>query len=108
MRRVAIPFAVNLHGSLLPRWRGAAPVQRAVHYGDAESGVTLQKIALKLDAGDVLGVRKVQITDVGVHENANEAQPSKGGIELRVGAAVERRRADEVVPGLAQRAASSK
>jgi methionyl-tRNA formyltransferase len=55
--------AVNLHGSLLPRWRGAAPVQRAVMYGDAESGVTLQKIALKLDAGDVLGVRKVKITD---------------------------------------------
>lgn len=55
--------AVNLHGSLLPRWRGAAPVQRAVHYGDAESGVTLQKIALKLDAGDVLGVRRVKITD---------------------------------------------
>lgn len=55
--------AVNLHGSLLPRWRGAAPVQRAVYFGDKESGVTLQKIALKLDAGDVLGVRKVEITD---------------------------------------------
>ncbi|MCB0347750.1 MAG: methionyl-tRNA formyltransferase [Bdellovibrionales bacterium] len=55
--------AVNLHGSLLPRWRGAAPVQRAIFYGDSESGVTLQKIALKLDAGDVLGVRKVSITD---------------------------------------------
>jgi methionyl-tRNA formyltransferase len=56
--------AVNLHGSLLPRWRGAAPVQRAIHFGDSESGVTLQKIALKLDAGDVLGVRRVKITDL--------------------------------------------
>lgn len=55
--------AVNLHGSLLPRWRGAAPVQRAIHFGDKISGVTLQKIALKLDAGDVLGVRRVEITD---------------------------------------------
>jgi methionyl-tRNA formyltransferase len=55
--------AVNIHGSLLPRWRGAAPVQRAIAYGDSETGVTLQKIVKKLDAGDVLGFRKITITD---------------------------------------------
>jgi methionyl-tRNA formyltransferase len=55
--------AVNIHGSLLPRWRGAAPIQRALEYGDQETGVTLQKIVKKLDAGDILGIRKIPITD---------------------------------------------
>lgn len=55
--------AVNIHGSLLPKWRGAAPIQRAVEAGDTETGVTLQKIVKALDAGDVLGVRKVRLDD---------------------------------------------
>ena len=55
--------AVNVHSSLLPRWRGAAPMQRAILEGDAETGVALQVMALKLDAGPVLGVRKVALTD---------------------------------------------
>ena len=53
---------VNLHASLLPRWRGAAPIQRALEAGDKETGVTLQIIVPKLDAGDVLGFRRVAIT----------------------------------------------
>lgn len=53
--------AVNIHGSLLPRWRGAAPIQRAIQYGDFETGVALQKMVKKLDAGDVLGIRKLRI-----------------------------------------------
>lgn len=52
---------VNVHGSILPRWRGAAPIQRALMAGDKESGVALQKIVRKLDAGDVLGIRKVPL-----------------------------------------------
>lgn len=55
--------AVNVHGSLLPRWRGAAPIQRALMAGDAETGVCLQVVVRKLDAGAVLGLRKVTITD---------------------------------------------
>ena len=56
------PFgAVNIHGSILPRWRGAAPIQRAIEAGDVESGVTLQKIVKQLDAGDVIGLRKTVI-----------------------------------------------
>jgi methionyl-tRNA formyltransferase len=54
---------VNVHASLLPRWRGAAPIQRAIMAGDKTSGVCLQKIVRKLDAGDVLGEREVAITD---------------------------------------------
>lgn len=45
---------INVHGSLLPRWRGAAPIQRAIIAGDQETGVTIMQIALKLDAGDML------------------------------------------------------
>lgn len=45
---------VNLHGSLLPRWRGASPVQAAILAGDHETGVCLQKMVLALDAGAVV------------------------------------------------------
>ena len=52
---------LNVHFSLLPRWRGAAPVQRAIQHGDAHSGVTVQWMAAKLDAGDVLLQESVEI-----------------------------------------------
>ncbi len=56
------PFGcVNVHASLLPRWRGAAPIQRAIFAGDEKSGVCLQKIVRKLDAGDILGHRACEI-----------------------------------------------
>jgi methionyl-tRNA formyltransferase len=45
---------INVHGSLLPRWRGAAPIQRALMAGDEKTGVTIMKIVRKLDAGDML------------------------------------------------------
>ena len=49
---------VNVHASLLPRWRGAAPIQRALMAGDSETGVSLQVMVRKLDAGPVLGERR--------------------------------------------------
>ncbi|MBM79044.1 MAG: methionyl-tRNA formyltransferase [Planctomycetaceae bacterium] len=48
--------AINLHGSLLPKYRGAAPVQYAVWHGEAETGITIFQIEPKLDAGAMLGV----------------------------------------------------
>lgn len=67
------PFgAVNVHGSILPRWRGAAPIQRGIEAGDTESGVTLQKMVKKLDAGDIIGLRRVpldsEITAMELHD----------------------------------------
>jgi methionyl-tRNA formyltransferase len=53
--------AVNLHFSLLPRWRGAAPVQRALEAGDGTTGVTLQRMAEKVDAGAILAQREVAV-----------------------------------------------
>ena len=47
---------VNIHASLLPRWRGAAPVQRAIEAGDAQTGITIMQMDTGLDTGDVLRV----------------------------------------------------
>ena len=59
----AYPFGcLNLHASLLPRWRGAAPIQRAVAAGDAKSGVTVMHVAEGLDTGDMLLKGEVEIT----------------------------------------------
>lgn len=52
---------VNLHASLLPRWRGASPIQHALLAGDAETGVTVQRMVPALDAGPILGQRRVTI-----------------------------------------------
>lgn len=53
---------VNVHASLLPRWRGAAPIQRAIMAGDAETGVAIMKMEVGLDTGPVGLVEKVAIT----------------------------------------------
>ena len=53
---------VNIHGSLLPRWRGAAPIQRAIEAGDEKSGITIMNIVQALDAGDMLLKGEVEIT----------------------------------------------
>jgi methionyl-tRNA formyltransferase len=52
----------NVHASLLPRWRGAAPIQRAIMAGDAESGVTIMHMELGLDTGPMMKVGRVPIT----------------------------------------------
>ncbi len=54
---------VNLHFSLLPRWRGAAPVERAILAGDHETGVCLMKVEEGLDTGPVYAVRTVPLDD---------------------------------------------
>jgi methionyl-tRNA formyltransferase len=55
--------AVNVHGSLLPQWRGAAPIQRSLEAGDSIGGVCLQKMVLKLDAGAVIGERRITLDE---------------------------------------------
>ena len=54
---------LNIHASLLPRWRGAAPIQRAIMEGDDETGVCIMKMEEGLDTGPVLSSRKIQITE---------------------------------------------
>ena len=55
--------ALNVHASLLPRWRGASPIQSAIAAGDPESGVSVQKMVLALDEGDVIVERRSPIGD---------------------------------------------
>jgi len=54
---------VNLHFSLLPRWRGAAPVERAILAGDSETGVCLMKVEAGLDTGPVYATRRVRLDE---------------------------------------------
>jgi methionyl-tRNA formyltransferase len=54
--------SVNIHASLLPRWRGAAPIQRALLAGDARTGITIMRMAASLDSGPILLQRALDIT----------------------------------------------
>ena len=54
---------VNVHGSLLPRWRGAAPIQRAILAGDERAGVSIMQVVHELDAGDYSLTGSVEIAD---------------------------------------------
>ena len=53
---------INIHASLLPRWRGAAPIQRAILAGDKKTGVTIMQMDEGLDTGDILAVAECDIT----------------------------------------------
>ncbi|MFZ3220953.1 MAG: methionyl-tRNA formyltransferase [Rhodoferax sp.] len=61
MRQGSKLGCLNIHGSLLPRWRGAAPIHRAIEAGDAETGVTIMQMDAGLDTGDMLLVHSVPI-----------------------------------------------
>lgn len=54
--------AINIHGSLLPRWRGAAPIHRAIEAGDAETGITLMQMDAGLDTGAMIREGRIAIT----------------------------------------------
>ena len=69
---------INIHGSLLPRWRGAAPIQRAIEAGDNESGITIMKVVEKLDAGDMLLKGSVPITAETTGETLHDAMAGLG------------------------------
>jgi methionyl-tRNA formyltransferase len=55
--------AINVHGSLLPKYRGGAPIQRAIINGEQETGITIMYMAKKMDAGDILSQAKLAISD---------------------------------------------
>lgn len=70
---------INIHGSLLPRWRGAAPIQRAIEAGDLESGITIMNIVEGLDAGAMLLKGSVPITSNTTGESLHDALAEVGG-----------------------------
>ncbi|BCX89759.1 methionyl-tRNA formyltransferase [Methylomarinovum tepidoasis] len=69
--------AINVHASLLPRWRGAAPIQRAILAGDRETGVTIMQVVEALDAGPML-LKKA--TPIGPRETAGQLHDRLAGL----------------------------
>ncbi|MFZ1169909.1 MAG: methionyl-tRNA formyltransferase [Bradyrhizobium sp.] len=81
----------NLHASLLPRWRGAAPINRAIMAGDAETGVMVMKMDIGLDTGDVAMAERLAITDTMTASDLHDAlAPLGGDLMVRAMAALER------------------
>ncbi|WP_419209138.1 methionyl-tRNA formyltransferase [Photobacterium leiognathi subsp. mandapamensis] len=70
---------INVHGSILPRWRGAAPIQRSIWAGDTETGVTIMQMDIGLDTGDMLKVATLPIeatdTSATMYEKLAELGP---------------------------------
>lgn len=71
---------INVHGSLLPRWRGAAPIQRSIWAGDQETGVTIMQMDLGLDTGDMLSIASLPIepndTSASMYEKLAQLGPT--------------------------------
>ena len=80
----------NLHGSLLPRWRGAAPIQRAVMAGDAETGVMVMKMEAGLDTGPVLMAERTAVGRKTSGELTDELSRLGADLMVRALAALER------------------
>jgi methionyl-tRNA formyltransferase len=81
----------NLHASLLPRWRGAAPINRAIMAGDAETGVMVMKMDAGLDTGDVAVAERLAITDTMTASDLHDdLAPLGGDLMARAMGALER------------------
>lgn len=82
----AFPYGcLNIHGSVLPRWRGAAPIQRAIMAGDKETGVTLMQMDEGMDTGDMLLVKKIAVTPKTTAATLYEDMAKLGGEALLEG-----------------------
>ncbi|WP_423823078.1 methionyl-tRNA formyltransferase [Salinisphaera sp. SPP-AMP-43] len=73
---------INVHASLLPRWRGAAPIARAIEAGDAETGVTIMQMDVGLDTGDMLAVRRAPIGETTTAGELHDELAALGGSAL--------------------------
>ena len=70
---------INIHGSLLPRWRGAAPIHRAIEAGDSETGITIMQMEEGLDTGPMLLKRAIPITKHDTTASLHDQLASLGG-----------------------------
>jgi len=70
---------MNIHASLLPRWRGAAPIHRAIEAGDAETGVTIMQMDAGLDTGDMLVTERLAIAPTDTTATLHERLAALGG-----------------------------
>ena len=70
---------LNIHASLLPRWRGAAPIHRAIEAGDAETGITIMQMDAGLDTGDMLLVEKTPVAPHDTTASLHDRLAALGG-----------------------------
>ena len=70
---------LNIHASLLPRWRGAAPIHRAIEAGDTETGITIMQMDAGLDTGDMLQVEKIAIAPTDSTATLHDKLAALGG-----------------------------
>jgi len=70
---------INIHGSLLPRWRGAAPIHRAIESGDRETGVTIMSMEEGLDTGPMMLIERVAIEDADTTASLHDKLAALGG-----------------------------
>ncbi len=70
---------LNIHASLLPRWRGAAPIHRAIEAGDAETGVTIMQMDIGLDTGDMCLIERTRIEDTDTTASLHDKLADLGG-----------------------------
>ncbi len=75
---------LNIHGSLLPRWRGAAPIHRAIQEGDSETGVTIMQMAAGLDTGDMLLKTAYPITEKDTSQSIHDQLAEQGAKALLI------------------------
>jgi len=71
--------ALNIHASLLPRWRGAAPIQRAILSGDKETGITIMQMNKKLDAGAIVLQKEIEIKEKNTSQEIHDELAKIGG-----------------------------
>lgn len=74
---------INVHGSLLPRWRGASPIQAAIRHGDAQSGITIMQMDAGLDTGPVLSKRALDIAPDETGQSLHDKMAQLGAELLR-------------------------
>jgi len=70
---------LNIHASLLPRWRGAAPIPRAIEAGDSKTGITIMQMDAGLDTGDILLSKEIPITDTDTAGSIHDRLSELGG-----------------------------
>ena len=73
---------LNIHASLLPRWRGAAPIQRAIEVGDAETGVCIMQMDIGLDTGDVVSEHRYTIQPTDTANEVHDALMNLGAAAI--------------------------
>lgn len=96
---VASLGGINVHASLLPKYRGAAPINWAIYHGESQTGVTIIRMSISLDAGDILAQEAVEI---GPEETAGELEARLGPLGARLAIETVTRLEHGPVSGIAQ------